>query len=109
MTHRSFQLFKIRIIQHHSLTMILIRLLIGPMHGNLDPSKQAPEAIFSKKFTKDYHPAIYFNNIPVTQTTVQKHMYLGEKLNYNTHTKERLSKIHKGIGILRNLSNKLPR
>ena len=36
-------------------------------------------------------------------------MYLDEKLNYNTHIKEKLSKVYKGIGLLRNLSNKLPR
>ena len=36
-------------------------------------------------------------------------MYLDEKLNYNTHIKEKLSKVYKGIGLLRNVSNKLPR
>ena len=35
------------------------------------------------------HPFIYFYNIPVTQTNVQKHiwLYLDEKLNCNTHVK----------------------
>ena len=36
-------------------------------------------------------------------------MYLDEKLNYNSHIKEKLSKVYKGIGFLRNLFNKLPR
>ena len=36
-------------------------------------------------------------------------MYLDEKLNYNTHIKEKLSKVYKGIVLLRNLFNKLPR
>ena len=47
----------------------------------------------------------------MTQNTVQKHigLYLGEKRNYNTHIKEKLSKVYKGIALLRNLSNKLPR
>ena len=36
-------------------------------------------------------------------------MHLDEKLNYNTHIKGKLSKVLKGIGLLRNLSNKLPR
>ena len=81
------------------------------MPFNADPSKQAQEVIFSRKYTKESHPPIYFNDIPVNQTTVQKHigMYLDEKLNYNTHIKEKLSKVYKGIGLLRNLSNKLPR
>ena len=78
------------------------------MSFNPDPSKQAQEVIFSRKCTKEDHPPIYFNDIPVTQTTVQKHigLYLDEKLNYNTHIKEKLSKVYKGIGLLRNLSNK---
>ena len=36
-------------------------------------------------------------------------MYLDEKLNYNTHIKEKFNKVYKGIGLLRNVSNKLPR
>ena len=81
------------------------------MSFNPDPSKQAQEVIFSRKYTKQDHPLIYFNNIPVTQTTLQKliGMYLDEKRNYNTYIKEKLSKVYKGIGLLRNLSNKLPR
>ena len=66
---------------------------------------------FLRKCTKEDHSAIYFNDTPVTQTTVQKHigLYLDEKLNYNTNIKEKLSKVYKDIGLLRNLSNKLPR
>ena len=81
------------------------------MSFNPDPSKQAQEVIFSRKCTKEDHPPIYFNDIPVTQTTVQKHigLYLDEKLNYNTHIKEKLSKVYKGIGLLRNFFNKLSR
>ena len=78
---------------------------------NPDPSKQAQEVKFSRKGTKEDHPSIYFNDIPVTQNTVQKHigLYLDEKLNYNTHIKEKIGKVYKGIELLRNLSNKLPR
>ena len=65
------------------------------MPFNPDPSKQAQEVIFSRKYTKEDHTPIYFNDIPVTQTTVQKHigMCLDEKLSYNTHIKEKLSKV----------------
>ena len=66
----------------------------------------AQEVIFSRNCTKEDHPSIYFNDIPVTQNTVQKH--LDEKLNYNTHIKEKLSKVCKGIRLL-NLYNRLPR
>ena len=57
---------------------------------NPDPSKQAQEVIFSRKCTKEDHPSIYINDIPVTQTTVQKYigLYLDEKRNYNTHKRE---------------------
>ena len=81
------------------------------MSFNLDDSKQAQEMVFSRKCTKEDYPPIYFSDMPVTQTTVQKHigLYLDEKFNYNTHIKEKLSKVYKGIGLLRNLSNKLPR
>ena len=41
------------------------------MSFNSDCSKQAQEVIFSRKHTKEDYPPIYFNDIPVTQTTVQ--------------------------------------
>ena len=81
------------------------------MSFNPDLSKQAQEVIFSRKCTKEDHPPIYFSDTPVTQTTAQKHigMYLDKKLNYNIHIKEKFGKVYKLIGLLRNLSNKLPR
>ena len=81
------------------------------MSFNPGLSKQAQEVIFSRKCTKEDHPPIYFSDTPVTQTTAQKHigMYLDKKLNYNIHIKEKFGKVYKLIGLLRNLSNKLPR
>ena len=81
------------------------------MSFNPDPSKQAQEVVFSRKCTKENHPPIYFNDIPVTQTTDQKHigLYLDEKHNYNTHIKEKPSKVYIDLGLLRNFSNKLAR
>ena len=63
------------------------------MSYDLDPSKQAQEVVFSRTFTKEDHPHIYFSNIPVTKTTVQKHVgsSLEGKRNYDTHIKEKLS------------------
>ena len=65
----------------------------------LDPSKQAQEVIFSRICTKKNHPPIYFHDIPVTQTTVQKHigMYLDEKLNYNTYVKRNSARFIKRL------------
>ena len=76
-----------------------------------DCSKKAQEVIFSRKCMKQDHPPMYFNDISVTQTTIQKHigLYLDEELNYNTHIKGKISKAYKGIRLLRNLSNKRPR
>ena len=81
------------------------------MSFNTDPSKQAQEVIFSKKYAKEDHPATYFSDMLVTPTTIEKQIgvYLDEKLNYNTHIKEKLSKVYKGIVLLRNFFNKLPR
>ena len=93
--------------------MILIKLAIGlmKMSFNPGPSKQAQEVLFSRKCTKEDYPPIYFDDIPVTQNTAQKHvaLYLDGKLNYNTHINKKLSKVYKGIRLLRNLSNKVPR
>ena len=38
------------------------------------------------------YPSMYFNNVLVTQTCIQKRigLYLNENLNYKTHIKEKL-------------------
>ena len=36
-------------------------------------------------------------------------MHLDEKLNFNTHIKEKIAKANKGIGIIRKLAHLLPR
>ena len=72
---------------------------------------QEQEVIFSRKCTNEDHSPIYFNNTLVTQATVQKHieLYVDEKINYENNIKEKLSKFYKGILILGNLFNELPR
>ena len=59
------------------------------------------------------HKTWFFKRVykRVTQATVQKHigLHLNENFIYNTHIKEKLSKVYKGILLLRNLSNKLSR
>ena len=52
------------------------------MSFNPDPSKQAQEKIFSRKKMKSSHPSMYFNNIPASSISVQKHlgMLLDDKL-----------------------------
>ena len=74
------------------------------MNFNPDPSKQAQEVIFSRKIKKPNHPELLFNNIPVNQTSYQKHlgMFL-DKLNRGEHLKHITNKVNKSIGLLRKL------
>ena len=60
---------------------------------NSDVTKQAQEVIFSCKSNETDHPVVYFNEAPV-KASCQKHlrMHLDEKLNFNTHIKEKLQK-----------------
>ena len=44
------------------------------MSFNPDPSKQVQEIIFSRKKMKSSHPSVYFNYIPVSSTSVHKHL-----------------------------------
>ena len=78
---------------------------------NPDLTKQAQEVIFSRKNIKTDHPIVYFNEAPVAHTTYQKHlgMHLDEKLNFNHHIKEKITKTNKGTGLIRKLANVLPR
>ena len=43
------------------------------MISNPDPSKQAQDAIFSRKTKKEYHPPLTFNNNNVSEINSQKH------------------------------------
>ena len=81
------------------------------MSFNPDLNKQAQEVIFSRKMTKWSHPPVFFNDIPVSCVSFQKHLgiYPDEKLNFNHHIKEKMTKAMKGIGVIKRLSKMLPR
>ena len=81
------------------------------MSFNPDPKKQAQEVIFSRKRVKDCHPSVFFNDTIVERSTNQKHLgiHLDEKLDFNAHIKEKISKVYRGIGIIKKLQSKLPR
>ena len=53
----------------------------------------------------------FFNNVPVKRCSIQKHLGfdLDEKLNFNHHVKEQITKANKGIGVIKKLSNIRPR
>ena len=60
---------------------------------------------------KSSHPSVYFNNIPVSSTSVHKHlgMLLDDKLSYKHHLLFVLSKVKKAIGLLCKFQQILPR
>ena len=60
---------------------------------NPDITKQAQEIIFSRKKNNTSHPSLYFNNTPIQQKSVQKHLglFLDEKLSFLEHTDEKIS------------------
>ena len=76
-----------------------------------EKTKQAKEVIFSRKNTKTDHPTVFFNEVPVAHTPCEKRlgMHLDEKLNFQTHIKEKIAKASKVIGIIRKLAQVLPR
>ena len=81
------------------------------MSLNPDPSKQAKEVFFSRKIKKPNDPELIFNNIPVNQTSYQKHlsMFLDNKLNFSKHLKYITNKVNKSSGILSKLQMTLLR
>ena len=81
------------------------------MSFNPDISKQAHEVVFSRKRSLVSHPSLTFNNIPVAQTSSQKHlgMHLDKKLNFEEHLSKVETKVNNSVGIIRKLQNVLPR
>ena len=80
------------------------------MSFNPDPLKQTQEVIFSRKITKTNHPTLIFNDYPVNQIALEKHlgMFLNCKLNFEEHLKTIVNTINKTIGLLRKFQNFLP-
>ena len=78
---------------------------------NLDPTKQAPEVIFSRKSHSPKQPDLYFNSLVVKTVETQKHLglKLDERLNFREHLKDKFAIVNKGIKMLKKLSNYLPR
>ena len=81
------------------------------MTFNPDRSKQAQEIIFSRKLKKVTHPPLLFNNNNVSQVNFQTHLgvILDVKLTFEEHLKNVFNKTNKTIGLLKKLSNLLPR
>ena len=81
------------------------------MAFNPDPNKQATEVVFSRRRKPDNHPALYFNDAPVTTAPFKKHLglFLDKKLTFGHHLNEKISKANKDIGLIKRLYSYLPR
>ena len=79
------------------------------MKFNPDISKQAIEVVFSCKYekTKEIHPPLIFNEIPVARKESTKHIGLivDEKLNFREHILEAIETAKKGLSLMKFLSN----
>ena len=95
----------------HDLKLISDRAFQWKMGFNPNSSKQAQEITFSRKKLKSSHQSVYFNNIPVSSTTVHKHlgMLLDDKLSYEHHLQFVLNKDKRTIDLLRKFQQTLPR
>ena len=78
---------------------------------NPDPSKPAQEVLFSRKKKAQSHLIISLNNIQVEKSSNQKHLglILDEKHNFKQHIDSAISKINKGIAVIKKLRYNLPR
>ena len=92
--------------------MILQKFLNGQYNGkmnfNPDPSKQA---LFSRKTSSRSYPSLNFNDNPVHQVQLQKHLglFLDPKLSFDEHIQCILIKTRKIIGLIRKLQPIIPR
>ena len=80
------------------------------MNVNSDPFKKPQEVLFSRKIKSQNHSCFHFNNNPVNQTPVQKHlgMHLDPKLDFLEHLKKIQAKVNKSIALLLKLQTILP-
>ena len=78
---------------------------------NPDPKKPVQEVLFSRKNQIRNHPTISLNNIQVERTNFQKQLglILDEKLNFKQHVDSAISKVNKGISVIKKLRHTLPR
>ena len=76
------------------------------MSFNPDPTKQAIQVVFTRKSKQIDHPKVYFNDIDVNTANDHKHLglILDPQLSFFSHINEKISKAHKGLGIIKSLS-----
>ena len=72
------------------------------MDFNHDPSKQGQKLLFSRKTSSKLYPSLNFNDNPVHQVQLQKHLglFLDPKLSFDEHIQCILIKTRKIIGLI---------
>ena len=72
-----------------------------------DRKKSAQEVLFSRKSQIQSHPTLSL----VERSTYHKHLgvILDEKLNFKEHINSAISKVNKGISVIKKLRHTLPR
>ena len=77
---------------------------------NPDSSKPAQEVLCSRKRQVESHPILSMNNIQVKKVPYQKHLgiLLDSKLDFKEHVDTAISKVNKGISMIKKLRYSLP-
>ena len=78
---------------------------------NSDASKQAQRIVFSRKANANNHGTVCFNNVPVIEVNIQKHLglFLDSKLSFFDYINEKIKKVTKGVNAIRKINLLLPR
>ena len=94
-------------ILNNDLSLISKWAFSWKMLFNPDPNKPAQEVLFSRKKKAQNHLIISLNNIQVERSSSQKHLglILDEKLNFKQHIDSSISKINKGIAVIKNVNH----
>ena len=79
------------------------------MFFNPDKKKLAQEVLFSRKSQIQSHPNLSLINIQFERSTYHKHLgvILDEKLNFKEHINSAISKVKKGIPVIKKLRHTL--
>ena len=72
---------------NNDLTKISEWMVQWKMNFNPDPSKHAQELLVSQKISSKPYPSLYFNDNPVHQVQIQKHLglFLDQKLSFDEY------------------------
>ena len=76
---------------------------------NPDSSKPVQKVLFSRRKKIQVHPTISLNNVQVERLSYQKHLgiLLDEKLNFKQHIDSVISRVNKGIPVIKKLGHNL--